>query len=107
MKEYESISGKKARIAWNGGYILNPELVGKLGLPETYIGSPLGLLMVDHDVKCPPLFNKPAFLIYENGRLDIQRVTSKNGFSISFENESMTFSAKQYNLHSNCNALLL
>ncbi|OQY45922.1 MAG: hypothetical protein B6240_07985 [Desulfobacteraceae bacterium 4572_87] len=34
MKEYESISGKKARIAWNGGYILNPELVGKLGLPR-------------------------------------------------------------------------
>ena len=101
MKEYESISGKKARIAWNGGYILNPELVGKLGLPETYIGSPLGLLMVDKEVKCPPLFNKPAFLIYENGRLDIQRVSSKNGFSISFESESMTFAAKQYNLHSN------
>ena len=57
--------------------------------------------MVDKEVKCPPLFNKPAFLIYENGRLDIQRVSSKNGFSISFESESMTFAAKQYNLHSN------
>jgi len=100
IKEYQRKAGKKAQIAWNGGYILNPELVGKLGLPETYIGSPLGLLMVDKKVKCPPLFNKPAFLIYEDGSLDIQRVTSENGFTIDYEKESMTFSGKQYNVHS-------
>lgn len=101
IKEYLQTSGKKAQIAWNGGYILNPELVGKLGLPETYIGSPLGLLIVDKQVNCPPLFNKPAFLIYEDGRLDIQRVTCKNGFTVSFRNKSLTFAKDQYNSYSN------
>ena len=42
VNSFQKKTGKKARIAWNGGYILNPELVGKLGLPETYIGSPAG-----------------------------------------------------------------
>jgi len=100
MKEYQRKSGKKANYAWNGGYILNPELVGKLGLPETYIGSPLGLLMVDNEVKCPPLFNKPAFLIYEDGHLEIRCVNSSEGFSVSYKSESMPFSDKQYNTHS-------
>ncbi len=101
IKEYQHKTSKKAQIAWNGGYILNPELVGKLGLPETYIGSPLGLLIVNNEVKCPPLFNKPAFLIYKDGSLGIQRVTSKNGFTVSNKNESMIFVEKQYNIHSN------
>ncbi|MCK5217884.1 phosphodiester glycosidase family protein, partial [bacterium] len=100
IKEFQRKSGKKAQIAWNGGYILNPELVGKLGLPEAYIGSPLGLLMVNNEVKCPPLFNKPAFLIYEDGRLEIRRVNCSGGFSVLFETDSMQFSAKYYNEHS-------
>ena len=100
MKEYQRTSGNKAHIAWNGGYILNPELVGKLGLPEAYIGSPLGFLMVDGDVKCPPLFNKPAFLIDDEGHLDIRRVSSESGFTLSYENESITFARRQYNSHS-------
>lgn len=100
IKEYHRKTNNKAQIAWNGGYILNPELVGKLGLPETYIGSPLGLLMVDKFVKCPPLFNKPALLIFEDGHIEIRRVSSKNGISVSFESDSIQFSAKQYNAHS-------
>ncbi len=76
IKEYKKKSKNKNKIelAWNGGYILNPELVGKLGLPETYIGSPLGLLIMDHKVFCPPLFNKPAFIIYKDGKIDIRKV---------------------------------
>lgn len=101
IQEYFRLSGKQARIAWNGGYILNPELVGKLGLPETYIGSPLGLLMVNKEVKCPPLFNKPAFLIYEDGKIDIQRVNSKNGLVVSLDGEIVEFQSRHYNTHSN------
>ena len=41
---------KGIELAWNGGYILNPELVGKLGLSEAYIGSPLGLLMMNSKI---------------------------------------------------------
>ena len=55
-KEYK----KPAKIAWNGGYILNPELVGKLGLPESYIGSPLGMIITEHKILSTPLFNKAA-----------------------------------------------
>ncbi len=100
IKEYTRATGKKAQIAWNGGYILNPELVGKLGLPETYIGSPLGLLMVNREVQCPPLFNKPAFLILEDGSLNISRVNSRSGFRIFTAAEELEFDKKQYNRHS-------
>ncbi len=70
-------------LAWNGGFILNAELVGKLGLSESFIGSPLGLIISDGEVICPPLFNKPAFLVYPNGRLDIQRVNCNQGITVS------------------------
>ena len=84
-------------LAWNGGYILNAELVGKLGLPETYIGSPLGLLITDGRVKCPPLFNKPALIIYKDGTIDISKVTCKKGFTIKKGQHYLEFGAAGYN----------
>ena len=103
VEEYKKKSGKSNHIelAWNGGYILNPELVGKLGLPETYIGSPLGLLIMKNKVFCPPLFNKPAFIIYKNGQVDIRKVNSKSGFTICGKNIHLDFKASNYNVHSN------
>ena len=83
MKDFYKRFRKKVQIAWNGGYILNAELVGKLGLSESYIGSPLGLLITNEVVVCPPLYNKPAFIIYADGRLDICRVNCRNGIVIS------------------------
>ena len=102
LEEYkeENNSSDKINLAWNGGYILNPELVGKLGLSEQYIGSPLGLLILDGNIKCPPLFNKPAFIIYKNGQVDILRVSSKNGFTISTKNITIDFESSSYNIHS-------
>jgi len=108
VKEYKKKTRNphKIELAWNGGYILNPELVGKLGLPETYIGSPLGLLIMNKTVFCPPLFNKPAFIIYTNGEVDIRRVNSRAGFVIWEKNGSvkkqskLVFSADNYNKHS-------
>ena len=91
---------KRIELAWNGGYILNPELVGKLGLSETYIGSPLGLLIINGKIACPPLFNKPAFIIYKNGEVDIQLVNSSNGFNIIGKESEMKFSPTNYNIHS-------
>jgi glycosyltransferase involved in cell wall biosynthesis len=102
IKEYQkkSKNANKIELAWNGGYILNPELVGKLGLPETYIGSPLGLLIMNKKVFCPPLFNKPAFIIYKNGVVDIRKVNSKNGFIIKSKQKEIIFNAEDYNTHS-------
>jgi hypothetical protein len=97
VKEYEYATRKKVEIAWNGGYILNPELVGKLGLPESYIGSPLGLLITDFKVNCPPLFNKPALLVYPNGKIDIQLVNIEKGFTISDDPYPIEFSPGNYN----------
>jgi hypothetical protein len=79
---------------------LNPELVGKLGLPETYIGSPLGLLIMNNKVFCPPLFNKPAFIIYKNGKVDIRKVNSKAGFIVKGKQENLEFGHSNYNKHS-------
>lgn len=102
VTEYQkkSKNPNKIELAWNGGYILNPELVGKLGLPETYIGSPLGLLIMNNKVFCPPLFNKPAFIIYKNGDVDIRKVNSKAGFIVKGK-QNIVFASSYYNKHSN------
>jgi len=89
--------GKEGLIAWNGGYILNPELVGKLGIPETYIGSPLGLIISSGHMISPPLFNKPALLIYKDGNIDIQRVNCAQGLRVTWKNKTVNFSKASYN----------
>jgi len=106
IKEYKkkSKNENKIELAWNGGYILNPELVGKLGLPETYIGSPLGLLIMDNKVCCPPLFNKPAFIIYKNGKVDIRKVNCSSGLMIKSDVDDLLFSASNYNQHNDSEA---
>lgn len=98
VKEYEYTTRKKVEIAWNGGYILNPELVGKLGLPESYIGSPLGLLISDFKLNSLPLFNKPALLVYPDGKIDIQLVNVKKGFNLSNDRSGIEFKPENYNL---------
>jgi glycosyltransferase involved in cell wall biosynthesis len=82
VRRFNRSPGRRAQIAWNGGYILNAELVGKLGLPESYIGSPLGLIISDGRMLCPPLFNKPAFLVGEDRTLSIRRVSCERGLII-------------------------
>ncbi|HSH52031.1 MAG TPA: glycosyltransferase, partial [Bacteroidales bacterium] len=62
INDFEEENKHNVKIGWNGGYILNAELVGKLGLPESYIGSPLGLLITGQKVLSAPLFNKPALV---------------------------------------------
>jgi len=97
VRSFNRKSSRKAQIAWNGGYILNPELVGKLGLPETYIGSPLGMLISGGEMLCPPLFNKPALLIFQDGSVDIQRVSCSAGLQISTGTGKIVFSAAHRN----------
>lgn len=97
-RDFEKETGEIVRIAWNGGYILNPELVGKLGLPESYIGSPLGLLVRDGVCHCPPLFNKAAFLIDKQGRVDIRRINCRSGLVIRKGQSKLSFTACDYNI---------
>jgi hypothetical protein len=52
-------------------------------------------------VFCPPLFNKPAFIIYKNGDVDIRKVNSEAGFTIKGKQKDIVFSANNYNKHSN------
>ena len=91
VEDFEKQHGKTVQIAWNGGYILNAELVGKLGLPESYIGTPLGLVVSEGKTLCPPLFNKPAFLVFPDGRLDIRRVSCEGGFTLSDGERTLEF----------------
>jgi hypothetical protein len=95
--DFNKATGNNVKIAWNGGYILNPELVGKLGLPESYIGSPLGLLVSDKRIISPPLYNKAALLIYNNGKLDIRKVNSKKGITISKGKTEININKENYN----------
>lgn len=100
VKDFEKKKKVSSEVAWNGGYILNPELVGKLALPESYIGSPLGLLISNGKVECPPLFNKPAFIIYKDGRIDIEKVSSQSGMKAVIARKTLAFTAEGYNKHS-------
>lgn len=79
----EEKTGKNVMVAWNGGYILNPELVGKLGLSADYIGSPLGLVISNSDILSAPLYNKPAILFYQDGSVSIQQVRVNTRIEIS------------------------
>jgi len=92
IKEFK----ENIEIAWNGGYILNAELVGKLGLPESYIGSPLGLLISNNIIKSPPLFNKPAIIFTKDG-ISVKRVSSSMGISVSRGTNRIKFTQNQYN----------
>ena len=91
-------SDKKVRVGWNGGYILNPELVGKLGLPESFIGSPLGLIISNGKVLSPPLFNKAALLINKDGKPDIKMVNSAGSFTIKAIGKEFKFDNRLYNI---------
>ena len=97
VKAFNKQKAHEVLIAWNGGYILNPELVGKLGIPETYIGSPLGMLISNGEMISPPLFNKPALLIYKDGNIDIQRVNCAGGLCLSWKGKEMKLSRDTYN----------
>ena len=97
IKRFNRSAKAKARIAWNGGYILNAELVGKLGLPESYIGSPLGLIISNGEVVCPPLFNKPALLVGKDDSLSIRRVSARSGMRVSGAGVTVDFEPSCYN----------
>jgi hypothetical protein len=99
IKRFNRGAKAKARIAWNGGYILNAELVGKLGLPEAYIGSPLGLIITDGEVICPPLFNKPALLVGKDDSLSIRRVNTRTGMRVSGAGVTVDLEPRSYNRH--------
>lgn len=97
LKEQKGIV---AQLAWNGGYILNAELVGKLGLPESYIGTPLGLFIAEGKVLSAPLFNKPAIIFSKTG-VHISRVNCSKGLIVSRGTVSIEFSEDQYNTNLN------
>ncbi len=98
VRRFNRSPGRRAQIAWNGGYILNAELVGKLGLPESYIGSPLGLIISHGRLLCPPLFNKPAFLVGEDRTLSIRRVSCELGLIVRAARTTLEFGPETRNL---------
>jgi len=98
VKSVKNRTGLYAKIAWNGGYILNPELVGKLGLPESYIGSPLGLFIEEGRMTSPPLYNKPALMVHKDGTVDIQRVNCSRGLVVSGRGDDFVFESSDYNV---------
>ena len=98
VHRFDKSGGGRAQIAWNGGYILNAELVGKLGLPESYIGSPLGLIIAQQRMMSPPLFGKPAFLVGEDGALSIRRVSCELGLTLRAGRTTLELGAERRNL---------
>ena len=97
VNDFNLKSGGKAKVAWNGGYILNSELVGKLGIPDIFIGSPLGLIISNKRILSPPLFNKPAFIVLQDGSIEIKRVNSSKGITVSDSSNTIVFSSQAYN----------
>ena len=82
IEQFVANGGGAPALAWNGGYILNAELVGKLGLPEDYIGTPLGLLIDAGKVRSLPLFNKPALAFGKDGSIAIREAHIRGGITV-------------------------
>jgi hypothetical protein len=74
-------------MAWNGGYILNLELVGKMRISYDLIGVPLGLIIARGKVLSLPLFNRPVFAVKENGQAFIGEITLDFPGRIMHENQ--------------------
>lgn len=79
VRSLEKKSKKSVAIGWNGGYILNNELVGKLNLPEDFVGIPLGFVVSKNKVLSLPLYNHPVFGVKKSGEIIID--TLKLDFS--------------------------
>lgn len=100
IEEFENSTGEKVSFAWNGGYILNPELVGKLGLPEDYIGSPLGLVCTNGKIVALPLYNKAGFIIKKDGKIEIKRLNLQEGLTIIKGSSRLVLGKEARNLKS-------
>lgn len=85
VAQYRERTGIDAPLAFNGGFILNPELVGKLGLPEDWIGTPLGLLIDDGRIRALPLWNKPALCVERDGKVSIREANLLDGLAVTAE----------------------
>ena len=98
IEQFRRGGGGQVDVAWNGGFILNPELVGKLGLPEDYIGTPLGLLIDQGRVLAPPLFNKPAMAFLTDGSIALREANCGKGLQVTGPDGVMyEFLASHYN----------
>ena len=97
VKRFNRTSEDRTRIAWNGGYMLNAELVGKLGLPESYVGSPLGLIVSKGVLLSAPLFNKPALLVGNDRSLSIRRVNCAAGMRVRGARSTINFAPADRN----------
>lgn len=86
VKLFEKRVDRKIILGWNGGYILTSELVGKLGLSEESIGTPLGLVISRGRVMSLPLFNRPAFGVTKRGKVIIEKVCFNFSGKLSFKN---------------------
>ena len=79
VKKIERHEKKKVLLGFNGGFILNNELVGKLGLTEGYIGTPLGLAIHKGKILSLPLYNRPVLGFRNNGEVLIKRLSLPAG----------------------------
>lgn len=79
VKKIEKQEKKKVLLGFNGGFILNNELVGKLGLTEEYIGTPLGLAIHKSKILSLPLYNRPVLAFKKNGEVLIKRLSLPAG----------------------------
>lgn len=74
VKTLENKTKKKVVMGWNGGYILNNELVGKLNLSEEYVGTPLSFVVANSKINSLPLYNRPIFAINKKGKIIIDKL---------------------------------
>lgn len=88
----------KIIMGWNGGYILNYELVSKLKLSDEFIGTPIGFIMSNRRVLSLPLFNRPVFAIRKSGTVFIDRL-SFNFSGRIFHKQKLLFDWNKTNIN--------
>ena len=72
--------------------------MGKLGLPEKYIGSPLSLIIKDGIIISPPLYNKPTLIVDKDFNITIKRAQTNNQLKIfAADGDCLEFTSKNKN----------
>ncbi len=96
--QFNKRTKRETLIAWNAVEVLDSKSVKKKNIPENYEGSILGFVFADGFTNNPPLHNKAALMIDNDGKISIERVNINNGIRIVCRTHKIDIPAENRNL---------
>ncbi|MEA3443569.1 MAG: hypothetical protein U9R19_02460 [Bacteroidota bacterium] len=82
VKQFNRRTKHETKIAWSGISVIDETSANEKQLSNFFVGSPLGFIIADGIVLNPPLYNKPALLLNNEGKIFIKNVSTQNGIRV-------------------------